>query len=78
MPMPPPKPSVETLPSRRRQREVAQLERALRAEGPAADAELRARVGAAYWDAQRFERALQWAIANGRVIVDAQGRFAVT
>jgi hypothetical protein len=68
MPMPPPKPSTEGPRDRQVFHEMGQLVRALEQDGPCQPAELATRVGAAYWEARRFERALSFALADGLVV----------
>ncbi len=75
MPKQPPQSSTELTGGRRRQREAEQVVRALQAEGPATPDELSRRVGAAYWDEQRFDQVLTWALAKG-LIHDNDGRLA--
>ncbi len=78
MPMPPPKPSTEGRRDRQVVAEVGQLTRALQAEGPQSPEELARLVGASYWEAGRYERALAIAIADGHVVRTAEGRLAAT
>ncbi len=78
MPMPPPNPSTDQGTKRRVQREVAQLTRALEDRGPLDRDDLSSAVGGAYWDPGRFDRALVVATDSGRVVRDAQGRYAAT
>ncbi len=77
MPMPPPKPTSEPLTPRRRLREIAQIERALAEIEPADEQQLAARVGAAYWDRGRFDRALRAGLELHRLRRDAEGRWSV-
>jgi hypothetical protein len=78
MPMPPPKPSTEGRRDRQVMAEVGQLTRALQAEGPQSPEELARLVGANFWEAGRYERALAFAIADGHVVRTAEGRLAAT
>jgi hypothetical protein len=73
--MPPPKPTTEGR-DRRVAEEQRQLLRALRAHGELSPDELRRLVGADYWDAGRFDRALALAVADGLVVVTAEGSLA--
>ena len=75
MPMPPPKASTEGHRDRQVFHEMGQIVRALEAEGPCDPDELAARVGAAYWEQDRFERALAFAVADGLVSRGADGRL---
>ena len=78
MPMPPPKPSTEGRRDRQVMAEVGQLTRALQAEGSQSPEALAQLVGASYWEAGRYERALAIAIADGHVVRTAEGRLAAT
>ena len=73
MPMPPPKPSTEGPRDRQVFHEIGQLVRALKQNGPRQLEELATLVGAAYWEAQRFERALSLAMADGLIILGEGG-----
>lgn len=75
MPMPPPKASTEGHRDRQVFHEMGQIVRALEAEGPCEPDELAGRVGAAYWEQDRFERALAFAVADGLVSRGADGRL---
>jgi hypothetical protein len=75
MPMPPPKPTTEPAPRRRQRREIEQITRALAALGPSSRDDLAGAVGAAYWDAGRFDLALAAAVSTGQVVVDADKRY---
>ncbi len=68
MPMPPPKPSTEGRRDRQVFHEMGQIARAIEHEGPCQPEELALRVGAAYWEPHRFERALSLAIADGLIV----------
>ena len=78
MPMPPPKASTEGRRDRQVFHEMGQIVRALEANGPSTPEELATRVGAAYWEQGRFDRALAFAVADGRVVRTADGRLAAT
>ncbi len=76
MPMPPPKPSTEGPRDRQVTHETHQLVRALQAHGPQSLEDLALRVGAPYWETGRFERALQYALADGLVVLTADKLLA--
>ncbi|HET6699535.1 MAG TPA: hypothetical protein VFG88_10640 [Nocardioidaceae bacterium] len=78
MPMPPPKPSTEGRRDRQVFHEMGQIVRALEGEGPMARDDLAAAVGARYWEADRFERALAFAVADGLVVRTADGTLTAT
>ncbi|GAA1478813.1 hypothetical protein GCM10009623_32590 [Nocardioides aestuarii] len=65
MPMPPPKPSTEGDRDRQVFHEMGQIVRALELMGPQTRDGLAELVGAQFWEAQRFERALTFALADG-------------
>ena len=67
MPMPPPKASTEGPRDRQVFHEMGQIVRALEEQGPQTPVELQHLVGATYWDTDRFERALAFAVADGLV-----------
>ena len=73
MPMPPPKASTEGRRDRQVFHEMGQIVRALEAEGPGRPEELAVRVGASYWERDRFERALAFAVADGLVSRGSDG-----
>jgi hypothetical protein len=75
MPMPPPKASTEGRRDRQVFHEMGQIVRALEDQGPCLPDELAATVGARYWEADRFDRALAFAIADGLVVRAADGRL---
>lgn len=77
MPMPPPKPSSEGDRDRQVSHEMGQIVRALRANGPVHHEDLGALVGADYWEAGRFERALAFVLADGLAHRTADGLLAV-
>jgi hypothetical protein len=76
--MPPPKPSTEGARDRHVDHEEGQLARALRANGPSTVEELADLVGAAYWEQDRFDRALAFAVADGLVHRVTDGRLAAS
>ena len=73
MPMPPPKPSTEGRRDRHLFHEMGQIVRALEAEGPATPEELSQRLGASYWEQDRFDRALAFAVTDGLISRTADG-----
>ena len=75
MPMPPPKPSTEGKRDRQVFHEMGQLVRALETEGPAPSEELARRVGAAYWEGDRFDRALALAVSDGLIVRGPDGEL---
>jgi hypothetical protein len=68
MPMPPPKASTEGRRDRQVFHEMGQLVRAVEEKGPLSVEDLRVVVGAPYWEKDRFERALAFAVADGLVV----------
>ena len=76
MPMPPPKASTEGPRDRQVFHEMGQIVRALEANGPQEPEALRTLVGADYWEAKRFDRALALAVADGLVYRTADGRVS--
>ena len=73
MPMPPPKASTEGRRDRQVFHEVGQIVRALEANGPRTRDQLATIVGAGYWEADRYDRALAFSVADGLVIRTAEG-----
>jgi hypothetical protein len=73
MPMPPPKASTEGPRDRQVFHEMGQLVRALEANGPLTKERLAEAVGAAYWEANRFDRALALVVADGLVYLSDDG-----
>jgi hypothetical protein len=71
MPMPPPKATTES--PRDRQVEMGQVVRALEQRGPQRWEDLAVLVGADYWEAGRFNRAMAFAAADG-LVVEGPGR----
>jgi hypothetical protein len=78
MPMPPPKASTEGRRDRQVFHEMGQIVRALEAEGPLDPDALRRAVGGAYWERDRFDRALAFAVTDGLVYRTQEGTFAAT
>jgi hypothetical protein len=76
MPMPPPKPSTEGPRDRQVVQEMYQIVRALEANGPLQADELRRLVGADYWEAGRFDRAVVLAVSDGLVHRTSDGALA--
>jgi hypothetical protein len=75
MPMPPPKATSESPRDRQVNHEISQIVRTLNTQGAQPHTELRALVGADFWDADRFDRALALAVADGLVVRDSEGRL---
>jgi hypothetical protein len=75
MPMPPPKASTESPRDRQVFHEMGQIVRALEAQGPQRLDDLARLVGAPYWEAGRFDRALALAVADGLVVESPDGRW---
>ena len=73
--MPPPRPSTEQR-DWMLEHEVAQVLRALRAEGPQSSDDLSTLVGARFWEPGRFERAVLDGITSGRIIQLNDGRYS--
>jgi hypothetical protein len=73
MPMPPPKPTTEGPRDRQVFHEMGQLVRAVEANGPTDPDQLAILVGAAYWEAGRFDRALALSIADGLLVRGPDG-----
>lgn len=76
MPMPPPKASTEGRRDRQVFHEMGQIVRALESEGPLEPDALQRAVGAAYWERDRFDRALAFAVSDGLVYRTRDGAFA--
>jgi hypothetical protein len=66
--MPPPKASTEGRRDRQVFHEMGQIVRAVEEKGPLSVEDLRVVVGAPYWEKDRFERALAFAVADGLVV----------
>lgn len=75
MPMPPPKASTEGPRDRQVFHEMGQIVRAIEDSGPCTPDDLAGLVGARYWEAGRFDRALAFAVADGLVVRDADGKL---
>ncbi len=78
MPMPPPKASTEGPRDRQVFHEMGQIVRALEANGPQPPDELARILGAAYWEAGRFDRALALAASDGLVFVTGDGTVSAS
>ena len=76
MPMPPPKPTTEGPRDRHVAREMQQIVRALREQGPVDPEQLATLVGARYWEPGSFDRALAFAVADGLAVRQPDGRVA--
>jgi hypothetical protein len=76
--MPPPKPSTEGRRDRQVFHEMGQIVRALETEGPQRPDDLARLVGAAYWEAHRYDRALAFAVSDGLVHRTRDGALAVS
>ena len=77
MPMPPPKPSTEGRRDRQAFHEMGQIVRALEANGPRTPDELKAHVGATYWEERRFDAGAE-PRGHGRSGLRAAGRAPCT
>ena len=75
MPMPPPKATTESPRDRQVFHEMGQIVRALEQEGPQPLEALARLVGAPYWENGRFDRAVSFAVADGLVVQDRDGRL---
>lgn len=73
MPMPPPKASTEGHRDRHVFHEMGQIVRALEVNGPQSPEQLAALVGAAYWEHDRFDRALAFVVHDGLAYRTADG-----
>ncbi|MGZ4494564.1 MAG: hypothetical protein ACXVWU_07695 [Nocardioides sp.] len=78
MPMPPPKASTEGHRDRQVFHEMGQIVRALEARGPQSPEQLATTLGADYWEAGRFDRALAFAVADGLVSRATDGTLHAT
>ncbi len=76
MPMPPPKPTTEGRRDRQVFHEMGQIVRALEANGPQTPEALAELVGAAYWERDRFDRALTFVVSDGLAHLTSEGRVA--
>jgi hypothetical protein len=75
MPMPPPKASTESPRDRQVFHEMGQIVRALEQQGPQDSEDLAQLVGAPYWEAGRFDRAMAFAVADGLVVQAPDDRW---
>ena len=73
MPMPPPKASTEGKRDRQVFHEMGQILRALEANGPQLPSQLAEMVGAAYWEPDRFDRALAFVVHDGLAYRTSEG-----
>ena len=73
MPMPPPKASTEGKRDRQVFHEMGQILRALEANGPQLPSQLADMVGAAYWEPDRFDRALAFVVQDGLAYRTSEG-----
>lgn len=73
MPMPPPKATTEGRRDRQVFHEMGQIVRALEANGPSTPDELATHVGATYWEENRFDRALAFAVTDGLISRESDG-----
>lgn len=78
MPMPPPKPTTEGPRDRQVFNEMGQLLRALDVVGPCTPEELAGHVGATYWEAGRYERAVNFLLADGLAVRGPDGELQVS
>jgi hypothetical protein len=76
--MPPPKASTEGSRDRQVFHEMGQIVRALEATGPQTPDQLAQTVGAAFWEAGRFDRALALAVSDGLVFRTADGTVSAS
>ena len=75
-PMPPPKATTEGPRDRHVHYEMGQLVRALQSAGPQEPERLAELVGATYWEQDRFDRALAFAVADGLATRQGDGKVA--
>jgi hypothetical protein len=78
MPMPPPKASTEGHRDRQVFHEMGQIVRALEVNGPQPPDRLAELVGAPYWEHDRFDRALAFAVSDGLAHTTSDGRLAAS
>jgi hypothetical protein len=78
MPMPPPKASTEGKRDRHVFHEMGQIVRALEVNGPQSPDRLAELVGAAYWEHDRFDRALAFAVTDGLAYRTPDGLLAAS
>ena len=76
-PMPPPKASTEGPRDRHVHYEIGQIVRALQHQGPQAPDELADKLGSAYWEPGRFDRAVALAVSDGLLTRQGDGRLSV-
>ena len=76
MHMPPPKPTTEGRRDRQVSHEMGQIVRALQTDGPQTTMALEELVGARFWDGDRFQSALAFAVADGVVVRTDDGLLA--
>jgi hypothetical protein len=74
--MPPPKPTTEGRRDRQVFHEMGQIVRALEAEGPQTKDDLAEKVGARFWEDNRFDRALAFTVADGLVVRTGDGALS--
>ncbi len=75
MPMPPPKPTTEGRRDRQVFHEMGQIVRAVEANGACTPDQLAQLVGAAYWEQDRFDSALAFAVADGLLVRGPDGEL---
>jgi hypothetical protein len=73
MPMPPPKASTEGKRDRQVVHEMGQIVRALEVNGPQSPEQVAELVGAAYWERDRFARALAFVVQDGLAYLTPNG-----
>jgi hypothetical protein len=78
MPMPPPKASTEGKRDRQVFHEMGQIVRALEVNGPQSPERLAELVGASYWEHDRFDRALAFAVKDGLVYRTSDGLLSAS
>jgi hypothetical protein len=78
MPMPPPKASTEGKRDRQVFHEMGQIVRALEANGPQSPGDLAVLVGAAYWEHDRFDRALAFVVQDGLAHRTPEGQLVAS
>ena len=78
MPMPPPKPTTEGTRDRQVFHEMGQIVRALEVNGPQQPDRLAELVGATYWEHDRFDRALAFAVQDGLAYRTADGLLSAS
>ena len=78
MPMPPPKASTEGERDRQVFHAMGQIVRALETNGPQDPGRLSELVGAAYWEHDRFDRALAFAVQDGLAYRTSDGLLSAS